>query len=55
MARAVRLALDLGHPLKDRASILRWRWESAGALLTSDLRLAAKGQPSWPKIRVVEG
>jgi predicted nucleic acid-binding protein len=54
MARAVRLALDLGHPLKD-CIYLALAMKIGCELLTSDLRLAAKGQPLWPKIRVVEG
>ena len=48
------LALDLGHPLKD-CIYLALAMKIGCELLTSDLRLAAKGQPLWPKIRVVEG
>ena len=54
MARAAKLALDLGHPLKD-CIYLALAMEMGCELLTSDLRFAAKARPVWPQVRVLEG
>ena len=54
MARAARLALDLGHPLKD-CIYLALAMKMGCEMLTSDLRLADKARGTWPKIRVLEG
>lgn len=54
MARAARLALDLGHPLKD-CTYLALALKMGCELLTSDRRFAEKAKSEWPKIRVLEG
>ncbi len=51
---AARLALDLGHPIKD-CIYLALAMKLGCELLTSDRRFAAKAEPVWPKVRVLEG
>ena len=51
---AARLALDLGHPIKD-CIYLALAMKLGCELLTSDRRFAAKDEPVWPKVRVLEG
>jgi predicted nucleic acid-binding protein len=54
LAAAARLALDLGHPLKD-CIYLALAMEMRCDLVTGDARFAAKAQPVWPGARVLEG
>ncbi len=54
IAAAARLALDLGHPLKD-CLYLALAMELGCDLVTSDRRFAAKASPVWSRIRVLEG
>ena len=54
MASAARLALDLGHPLKE-CIYLALAMKMGCELLTSDRRFAQKAKSQWPKIRVLEG
>ncbi|MBY0393863.1 MAG: type II toxin-antitoxin system VapC family toxin, partial [Novosphingobium sp.] len=54
MMAASRLALDLGHPLKD-CIYLALAMKMGCELLTCDLRFATKARGTWTKIRVLEG
>lgn len=54
MARAAKLALDLGHPLKD-CIYLALAMKLGCELLTCDRRFASKAKAAWPNIRVLEG
>ena len=54
MARAAKIALDLGLPLKD-CIYLALAMKMGCELLTSDRRFAAKAQPVWTRVRVLEG
>lgn len=54
MMTAAKLALDLGHPVKD-CIYLALAMKMGCDLLTSDRRFAAKAQPVWPMVRVLEG
>jgi predicted nucleic acid-binding protein len=54
LAAAARLALDLGHPLKD-CIYLALAMEMRCDLVTGDVRFAAKAQPVWSGVRVLEG
>lgn len=51
-ARAARLALDLGHPLKD-CIYLALAIDLGCELVTCDARFAEKAKAAWPQIRLL--
>ena len=52
LAEAARLALDLGHPLKD-CIYLALAMELGCDLVTCDARFAAKAKGVWDRVRVL--